>query len=50
MNTFAGNITNVDQYRFVNSPTATTYNDLSKGENIRDYRLPRKHAQLLLAG
>jgi hypothetical protein len=40
MNTLAGNITNVDQYRFVNSPTATVYNDPTKGELMRitDYR------------
>jgi hypothetical protein len=40
MNTLAGNITNVDQYRFTNSPTATSYNDISKGENTRitDFR------------
>jgi hypothetical protein len=35
MNTLAGNITTVNQWRFVNSPTATTYNDISKGEYER---------------
>jgi hypothetical protein len=40
MNTLAGNVTNIDQYRFVNSPTATAYNDITKGETTRitDYR------------
>jgi hypothetical protein len=35
MNTLAGNITTVNQWRFVNSPTATTYNDVGKGEDER---------------
>jgi len=40
LNILAGNVTNVDQYRFINSPTATSYNDVTKGENMRitDYR------------
>jgi hypothetical protein len=32
MNTLAGNVTDVRQWRFVNTPTATTYNDITKGE------------------
>jgi len=35
MNTLAGNITTVNQWRFVNSPTATVYNDITKGEDER---------------
>jgi hypothetical protein len=40
LNLWAGNITNVDQYRFINTPTATSYNDITKGETTRvtDYR------------
>ncbi len=40
LNVFAGNVTNVDQFRFVNTPTATAYNDITKGEDTRitDYR------------
>ncbi len=40
LNIYAGQVTNVDQFRFINSPTATTYNDITKGENTRitDFR------------
>ncbi len=40
LNILAGNVTDVDQFRFINSPTATSYNDITKGEATRvtDYR------------
>jgi hypothetical protein len=40
LNIYAGAVGFVDQYRFINTPTALSFNDISKGEDTRiaDYR------------
>jgi hypothetical protein len=40
LNMFSGSVINAGQYRFVNKPTALTYNDIQGGEDLRitDYR------------
>jgi hypothetical protein len=40
LNIYSGNVTGVGQFRYINSPTALSYNDITKGEDRRivDYR------------
>lgn len=40
LNLYSGSLASVGQYYFINKPTATVYNDVSKGENLKisDYR------------